>query len=285
MQALCVALHPSGYHVLIGFGDKLRLMNVLNDTLTLYKEFQIKNCRECQFSHGGQYFAAVHNTTILIYKTFTSELVATLRGHNGKVQSLWWADNDTRLLSAGLGGAVYQWDIRNTKREVEFVIKGNKFTSAVCDADCRTVVAVGSDRKLKVLDFPDMKDPLEFALDRLFSQVRVAWGNKSPVLFAATGEHDRLGSVRAFNLPMVTHPEVDPMEYVPATGAGITRMALTHTNDHLFVASEDGTLTVMQVCCVRAAPACLEWWRGDGGGGGEIRVVASRRCELAVASG
>eukprot|EP00750_Incisomonas_marina_P005576 INCI14025.2.p1 GENE.INCI14025.2~~INCI14025.2.p1 ORF type:complete len:1177 (-),score=246.53 INCI14025.2:336-3866(-) len=245
-EALSVALHPSGYHVLVGFGDKLRLMNVLNDTLTLYKEFQIKNCRECQFSDGGQYFAAVHNSTIMVYETFTSKLVATLRGHNGKVQSLFWADNDTRLLSAGLGGAVYQWDIKNLKREVEFVNKGNKFTSAVCDSECKTVIAVGSDRKLKLLDFPDLKECSDFELDRLFSQVRVAW-SKSPVLFAATGEHDKLGSVRAFNLPLVATPEVDSQEYYPVAGTGITRMAITHAHDHLFVASQDGTLTVLQI--------------------------------------
>jgi len=241
-----VALHPSGYHILVGFSDKLRLMNVLNDTLTPFKEFQIKNCRECKFSDGGQYFAAVHQATILVFKTFTFELVATLRGHNGKVSSLWWADNDTRLLSAGLGGAVYQWDIKNSKREVEFVDKGNKFSSAVCDRECKTVIAVGTDRKLKLVDFPDLKETLDFDLTRLFSQVRVVW-DKSPILFAATGEHDKLGSVRAFNLPLVASPEVDPQEYFPAAGAGITRMTLSHTNDHLFVASQDGTLTVLQI--------------------------------------
>lgn len=66
-------------------------------------------------------------------------------------------------------------------------MKGTKFSSAVCKPDCKTVVAVGSDRRLKILDFPDLVDAMDFELDRMFSQVRVAW-NKSPVVFAATGE-------------------------------------------------------------------------------------------------
>lgn len=51
------------------------------------KELGIKACRECAFSTGGQYFAAVNGTTISIYNTYTCENVGNLRGHNGKVRS------------------------------------------------------------------------------------------------------------------------------------------------------------------------------------------------------
>ncbi len=46
-----------------------------------------QGCRECCFSTGGQYFAAVNGTTISIYNTYTCENVGNLRGHNGKVRS------------------------------------------------------------------------------------------------------------------------------------------------------------------------------------------------------
>ena len=42
-------------------------------------------CRECVFSNGGQFFAAVNGTTISIYNTYTCENMGNLRGHNGKV--------------------------------------------------------------------------------------------------------------------------------------------------------------------------------------------------------
>lgn len=47
---------------------------------------QSQACRECCFSMGGQYFAAVNGTTISIYNTYTCENVGNLRGHNGKVR-------------------------------------------------------------------------------------------------------------------------------------------------------------------------------------------------------
>ncbi len=45
-EAYAVALHPSGLHVLVGFADKMRLMNVLMDDIRPFKEFPIKACRE-----------------------------------------------------------------------------------------------------------------------------------------------------------------------------------------------------------------------------------------------
>lgn len=45
----------------------------------------MQGCRECMFSSGGQYFAAVNGATISIYNTYTCENVGNLRGHNGKV--------------------------------------------------------------------------------------------------------------------------------------------------------------------------------------------------------
>ena len=70
---------------MVGFADKLRLMTVLMEELKTVKELGIKGCRECCFSTGGEYFAAVNGTTISIYNTYTCENVGNLRGHNGKV--------------------------------------------------------------------------------------------------------------------------------------------------------------------------------------------------------
>lgn len=45
----------------------------------MIKEFGIKSCSECCFSHGGHLFAAQSNTMISIFNFFTFDLVATLR--------------------------------------------------------------------------------------------------------------------------------------------------------------------------------------------------------------
>lgn len=96
-----IAIHPTGLMVLLGFADKLRLMTVLMEDLKQVKELGIKACRECAFSIGGQYFAAVNGTTISIYNTYTCENVGNLRGHNGKVRRrCWYSDACAQRASA-----------------------------------------------------------------------------------------------------------------------------------------------------------------------------------------
>ena len=41
-DALSVSFHPSGLHILVGFSDKLRLMNLLMDDIRVVAEFPIK---------------------------------------------------------------------------------------------------------------------------------------------------------------------------------------------------------------------------------------------------
>lgn len=163
-----IAFHPSGLHLLVGFSDKMRLMNVLMDDIRPYKEFAIKACRECRFSNGGQYFAAVNGNTVNIFATYTCELIGNLRGHNGKVRSLSWSADDSKvsvtlmfesccgamtdmfqIVSCGMDGAVYEWTLKDFKRVHESVLKSCNYTSAACTPDGKFTFACGSDKKLK----------------------------------------------------------------------------------------------------------------------------------------
>jgi WD40 repeat protein len=45
-EAFSVAIHPSGLYILVGFSDKLRLMNLLIDDIRSFREFTIRGCRE-----------------------------------------------------------------------------------------------------------------------------------------------------------------------------------------------------------------------------------------------
>lgn len=58
-DALAVAFHPSGFHVIVAVPDKIYLMNVLSKSLSVpFKSIQIKHCNEVQFCNGGHLFAA-----------------------------------------------------------------------------------------------------------------------------------------------------------------------------------------------------------------------------------
>lgn len=49
-EAHSVALHPTGLFILVGFSDKLRLMNLLIDDIRAIKEFSVRGCREVGYA-------------------------------------------------------------------------------------------------------------------------------------------------------------------------------------------------------------------------------------------
>lgn len=49
-EAYSVALHPTGLFILVGFSDKLRLMNLLIDDIRTFKEFTVRGCREVGYT-------------------------------------------------------------------------------------------------------------------------------------------------------------------------------------------------------------------------------------------
>lgn len=65
-EIMSLSLHPSGHFLLAGFGDKLRLMNLLMEDIRPVREFSIRECKECRFSNGGHLFAAAQGNIIQV---------------------------------------------------------------------------------------------------------------------------------------------------------------------------------------------------------------------------
>eukprot|EP01049_Picozoa_sp_SAG25_P000738 SAG25_NODE_27_length_21065_cov_19.427931_6_plen_457_part_00 len=223
--------------MLVGFSDKLRLMNLLIDDIRPVKEFPIKACRECQFSNGGQCFAAVNASVILIFNTYTCDNISSLRGHSSKVRSIFWTHDDSKLVSAGLDGAVYEWKIKEFKRDGDRdnVLKSCQYTSVVASQDARSIFAVGSDKKLK--EIVDSQTSKEFYCDDC-CLTQVALSNTGRMLFAATSK----GAVRSYKFPLTG-------ECTPYEGhcGEVTRLRISFNDDYLFSVGEDACLYVWDI--------------------------------------
>lgn len=93
----------------------------------------------------------MHASTIHIYYTYTCELLGHLRGHNGKVKSISFvAPHDTRLISCGTDGTVYEFNLCDFHKANDHTMKAITYHCA--SADVNTVWAAGNDRKLRQLD-------------------------------------------------------------------------------------------------------------------------------------
>jgi len=249
-EAFSVAFHPSGFHVIVGFSDKLRLMNLLMEELRTYKEIPIKACREVRFAHGGEYFAAVNSNAIQVYKTYTCDVVCNLRGHNAKVRSLCWSQDDSHLVSSGMDGAVNEYSIpEEGRRKSDYMHKGTNFTSVVVHTDTsastthNVLYLVGSDRMIKEVQGGAQGGELTHYIEseKTLGQLALAHGAKA--LFAGVAEPEEPGAIRAYGFPPQAH---EYTEYQTHAGP-VTRMCVTHDDGTIFTTGEDGTLYIYEV--------------------------------------
>ncbi|KAJ3227958.1 Cilia- and flagella-associated protein 57 [Clydaea vesicula] len=236
-EAYSVSLHPSGLYLLVGFSDKLRFLNVLMDDFRFFKEFSIRGCKECKFSNGGHIFAAVHGNTIQVYSTWTFENICVLKGHNGKVKSLYWSPDDNFIVSAGADGAIYTWNIRDLKRESEYILKTCAFSSAICTPNGKVVYAVGSDKMVK--EITESQVTCEFDGGIVATQICLSHSGK--MLFVGTAN----GSIRSIKFPFTSDPD-SFQEHFAHSGA-ITNLRMSFDDQYLFSASEDGCIYSFRV--------------------------------------
>lgn len=57
----------------------VKIVDTLKFSCRVAKEFPLKACLECSFSNGGQYFAAISNNTVHIFRTYTCSITSVLR--------------------------------------------------------------------------------------------------------------------------------------------------------------------------------------------------------------
>ena len=239
-ETYSLSLHPSSLHILVGFADKLRFMNILMDDFRVLKELPIKACKECQFSNGGQHFAAMNGNTIQVFQTYTCECIATLRGHNGKIKSLYWSHDDQQLLSGGLDGAVYQWDFKYLKREGEYVKKGCAYSSVVCNLAGDAMFAVGTDNVIREVEFPASILSKELTSERKISQIALSASQR--MFFSATADPGSASMIRSYKFPLTG-------EFVEfgCLSSPVTRLRISYDDEYLFAAGEDGVLVIFDI--------------------------------------
>ncbi|XP_053099420.1 cilia- and flagella-associated protein 57 isoform X2 [Hemicordylus capensis] len=236
-EAYALALHPGGLYVLVGFADKLRLMNLLIDDIRVFKDFTVRGCKECAFSTGGHLFAAVNGNVIHIYSSTSFDNVINLKGHNGKVRSVVWSMDDYKLISCGSDGAVYEWNLQNGKRESECVLKSCSYSGVAISPDAKVIFAVGSDHTIKeICDSSILREVSTF--DVAYTCIVVSHSGR--MVFTGTST----GTIRSMKYPLPVHKEFN--EYQAHAGP-VTKMSITSDDQFLLTSAEDGCVIIWKV--------------------------------------
>jgi hypothetical protein len=94
--------HCTGFQVLVGFKDRVRLYHVLLDRFKEYKEATLKNCRALKYSNGCHYWAGASGMTVVIYDSSSFSQLMAFQGHMMAIRRLVWAPGDQVLGSTFL---------------------------------------------------------------------------------------------------------------------------------------------------------------------------------------
>uniref|UniRef100_A0A8C5TMF2 Cilia and flagella associated protein 57 n=1 Tax=Malurus cyaneus samueli TaxID=2593467 RepID=A0A8C5TMF2_9PASS len=236
-EAYTVSLHPTGLFCLVGFSDKLRFISLLYEDMHVFKEFAVKKCKECSFSNGGHFFAAVNGNVIQIYSSITFENISNLQGHTGKIHAIKWSADDTKFVSCDTHGAVYAWNLLTSKKESECVLKTCIYSSISLTYDAKIIFAVGSDQTLKEISESSIQQEVS-AYDVVYTTVAVSRSGR--MVFVGTS----LGTIRAMKYPLTLKKDFN--EYQAHAGA-VTKMTVTSDDQYLLTASEDGCIFIWKV--------------------------------------
>ncbi|KAL6776125.1 FAP57 [Auxenochlorella protothecoides x Auxenochlorella symbiontica] len=144
---MSLALHPAGHMILVGLSSRLRLMTVLEKGFSPVKDLPVRACQACAFSHAGAMLAAANGQLVMIYDTWTCQLITILRAHVGRVEGLTWHRHDVKLWSVGADGGVYEWSVSEGTRVCESVMRGVPLSSLALPPDEKPAGASASDRQ------------------------------------------------------------------------------------------------------------------------------------------
>jgi len=270
-EPTCVAFHPNGLQLILGFNERIRMYNCMRDELKLFRDMPLKGCRELKFSSGGQYFAAAVGYSVSVYSTnaYNSQTIFqqlyTFTGHIGPVKRLLWSPDDLVLYSAGMDGNVYGWDlVKNTRLDdanllnrptsytglvAEFSTKESKYNRvAACSPDGYMVELSWHEDKrdshvLKTIDCGENPADTITAL---------ALSNNKKFLFMGTAG----GNVKTCDWPldsekpiMKTYSVHQPITHSGAGGTeimkGIISISVSQDDNYLFTTAADGSIFVL----------------------------------------
>ena len=262
---LSVAIHPSGYMVLVSVRDRVRIYSVLVNRMKLKAEVVANKVRDMRFASGGQYFACASGISVVVYETYSRAPLCTFVGHIGPVKRVVWSNEDRVLLSAGNDGCIYAWHIE-TKSKMErlcYAVSSCQQNGMVVNKDLTRVAMCSSDSKLREvcdgeevcearIDAATPKSPSSgmttpSAARKLPMNAKgetatdIALHPTETVLFVGTSN----GAVRVYAWPL-SSSECQYAEYALHTSS-VTKLRFSGDGKYLFSSGNDGSVFMSEI--------------------------------------
>ncbi|EFJ36695.1 hypothetical protein SELMODRAFT_437796 [Selaginella moellendorffii] len=238
-QPSSIAISPWGYELAVGMAySSILLFGIMASRLEPRREVALQGCGAIKYSPSGDMVAALCGREIVIYSSFTWEVLTVLKGHINKVTSIAWSSNSVHLASAGLDGATYRWAVDDFRRHEECVTKGSQYASILYDHSRYFLYSCGPGLPLRIISTSN-KPPPEI-LNTFPNEVIIGvwdgtgdgdWANRvqgAPILVRASRPTKLWPTCRLF----------------PEANGRIAAMCVDETHNIVFIRSTKGTIFI-----------------------------------------
>ena len=231
-QLYSLGFHPNGYILALGFLDKVRVFHVLYDELRLFRDVAVKSASRIKFSNGGHQMALISLKSVHIVSAVSFEVTHILRDHSSPVQDIAYNPTDSRLVSVGLDGKLFEYETLEYGKVKEMQRRSGLFTAVTYVAN-NVILACGSEvAGYFIQEIHAMDDTRETAISMDIRQLMYVHSAAGNVVICGNGD----GRLEAFKeFPTVFYRS-------EAHRGAITKLASSFDGKYLFTVGEDGVL-------------------------------------------
>ncbi|GAB6020475.1 Cilia- and flagella-associated protein 57, variant 2 [Chamberlinius hualienensis] len=234
-----IALHPTGHYIAVGCKTSLRLMGLMIDELRTVHEFSVKECPSLSFSHSGHLIAAIQGSIVVIFSTITFDTVASFKGHVGKITAIAWSNNDLRVISCGVDGAVYEWDVYSHKRLNEVLVQHSFCNSIATSKDNFTIFVAGCDCVIREMAESQVLAEVDLGASSTLTSVVTLECGKGIIVSSSKGH------IWFLAIPLAS--QEDNWHDVSPISADINKLKVTKDDKWLLSVSSDGIVCIWSI--------------------------------------
>ena len=253
-EPVCLSVHPSGMYISVGFSNRITIYSVLIDNLETTGTIACRNCTAIKYSKGGHFLASIHASNIQIFNSFSGALLFILRGHSSKVCNIIWQNLDSRLMSIGMDGAIFFWDLFPARcRSEHFNDKiGTTFIAGTGYSDGHKAYVVTTEKCLKeiiinrVVDAALVEtvtitesDEIDYGIN--FDQIHIDETRK--LLLLCSSQLNLPGSI----LFILASPNIEnKYDILTIHGGPITAICQSYDGLYIFSGDQNGCLCISE---------------------------------------
>lgn len=246
---LCVAMHPIGFQVAVGFVDKVKFYYLTNQGLASSVEHLTKETRAVEYSRTGQYLAAGSGMSVLIINAYTLKYLYTLNGHLGIIKGINWTGRI--LTTCCTSGYIHSWNpLKGKEKILERQDRNIEYISCLYDESCDLLACVSSDGGFRI--WSNKGNELVFEAENWEVRSMLAILEARVVILGLKN-----GVIRQILWPFVGSEYVD----LPVHMGEVNTLKYIETMKIVVTGGEDGAIGIVKIAEVQMGKLVEGDWR------------------------